>query len=96
LSKIKVKILFIQNVSPVKDTKTGCTCADNVGLLVEHLQVEDVLRVDHLLPDCEGEPILTVRRVEDAGVVTYSEVRLDNALKENNIHTIYFYRRMNN
>jgi hypothetical protein len=63
----------------------GChTCADDVDVVVEHFQVEDVLRVDHLLPDGEWEPIWAVGRVEDAVVVPSSEMRLDDTLKRTN------------
>ncbi len=68
------------------NAECGChhTCADDVDVVVEHFQIEDVLRVDHLLPDREWEPIWAVGRVEDAVVVSSSEMRLDDALKRTN------------
>jgi hypothetical protein len=59
------------------------TCADDVNLLVEHGQVEDLLREERLLPDGEGEAVGAVGRVEDARVITSPKFRLNDALKRN-------------
>ena len=48
---------------------------------MEHLQVEDVLGVDDLLPDGEGEAVVAVGGVEDAGVIANTEAGFDDALK---------------
>ena len=61
--------------------KSHVTGADDVDLLMEHLQVEDVLGVDDLLPDGEGEAVVAVGGVEDAGVIANTEAGFDDALK---------------
>ena len=48
---------------------------------MEHLQVEDVRGVDDLLPDGEGEAVVAVGGVEDAGVIADSKAGFDDALE---------------
>jgi hypothetical protein len=68
------------------------TCADDVDLLMEHRQVEDLLREERLLPDGEREAVVAVGRVEDAGVIAGSEVRLNDTLNQEKSKLILIFR----
>jgi hypothetical protein len=68
------------------------TCADDVDLLMEHWQVEDLLREERLLPDGERKAVVAVGRVEDAGVIAGSEVGLNDTLNQEKSKLILIFR----